>query len=102
VRGLAGKAALVSGAGGPMGRAIATRLAADGVDLLLTDISARRLGAAAEAIRGVRVVTLRADATAGDEARAAAAAGLEAFGRSNLVIASAASARAACTRPSSK
>jgi len=86
VRGLAGKAALVSGAGGPMGRAIATRLAADGVDLLLTDISARRLGAAAEAIRGVRVVTLRADATAGDEARAAAAAGLEAFGRIDILV----------------
>ena len=41
MRGLAGRTALVSGAGGPMGRAIASRLAQEGVDLVLTDISRR-------------------------------------------------------------
>lgn len=86
MRGLAGKAALVSGAGGPMGRAIAARLAADGVDLVLTDISAARLAAAGEAITGVRVVTQRADATVRDEARAVAAAGVEAFGRLDILV----------------
>jgi NAD(P)-dependent dehydrogenase (short-subunit alcohol dehydrogenase family) len=38
-----GRTALVSGAGGPMGGAIAMRLAAEGANLVLTDISARRL-----------------------------------------------------------
>ncbi len=38
-----GHTALVSGAGGPMGAAIADRLAAEGADLVLTDISGRRL-----------------------------------------------------------
>jgi len=38
-----GRTALVSGAGGPMGATIASRLAAEGADLVLTDISANRL-----------------------------------------------------------
>ncbi|MDP1691138.1 MAG: SDR family NAD(P)-dependent oxidoreductase [Burkholderiaceae bacterium] len=41
----AGKTALVTGAGGPMGGAVAERLAAEGVRLVLTDISANRLNA---------------------------------------------------------
>ncbi len=86
MRGLRGKAALVSGAGGPMGRAIATRLAAEGVDLVLTDISATRLAAAAEAITGVRVATLRADATQREEARSVAALGVETFGRIDILV----------------
>jgi 3-oxoacyl-[acyl-carrier protein] reductase len=86
MRGLAGKAALVSGAGGPMGRAIAARLAAEGVDLVLTDISGTRLAAAAQAISGVRVVTQRADATQGEEARAVAALGVETFGRIDILV----------------
>ncbi len=40
-----GKTALVTGAGGPMGGAVAQRLAAEGAQLLLTDISANRLSA---------------------------------------------------------
>jgi len=38
-----GKTALVSGAGGPMGAAVAYRLASEGANLVLTDISGRRL-----------------------------------------------------------
>ena len=37
------KIALITGAGGPMGRAIARRLAEEGASLVLTDISANRL-----------------------------------------------------------
>lgn len=40
---LAGRCALVTGAGGPMGKAIALRFAAEGAALLLTDISGNRL-----------------------------------------------------------
>jgi 3-oxoacyl-[acyl-carrier protein] reductase len=86
VKGLSGKVALVSGAGGPMGRAIAARLAAEGVDLMLTDISGPRLEAAAQAIAGVRVVTRRADATSSEEARAVAACGLENFGCIDILV----------------
>lgn len=46
-----GRTALVSGAGGPMGAAIASRLAAEGADLVLTDISGNRLNGTVEAIR---------------------------------------------------
>lgn len=86
MRGLAGKVALVSGAGGPMGLAIAARLAAEGVDLLLTDISGARLAAAAQAITGVRVMSQRADATAAVEAQAVAEAGLERFGHIDILV----------------
>lgn len=86
MRGLRGKVALVTGAGGPMGRAIATRLAFDGVDLVLSDISGTRLVAAAESIAGVRVAAHRADATQSDEARAAVALGLETFGRIDILV----------------
>ncbi|MCL4747031.1 MAG: SDR family oxidoreductase [Burkholderiaceae bacterium] len=86
MRGLAGKVALVTGAGGPMGRAIATRLAAAGVDLVLSDISGARLGAAAASIEQVRVVSHRADATNRDEARAVAALGIETFGRIDILV----------------
>jgi 3-oxoacyl-[acyl-carrier protein] reductase len=86
VKGLAGKAALVSGAGGPMGRAIAARLAAEGVDLVLTDISGTRLEAAAQAITGVRVVTRRADATSSEEARAVAASAVESFRGIDILV----------------
>jgi NAD(P)-dependent dehydrogenase (short-subunit alcohol dehydrogenase family) len=40
---LAGRCALVTGAGGPMGQAIALRFAAEGAALVLTDISGNRL-----------------------------------------------------------
>lgn len=86
MRGLAGKAALVSGAGGPMGRAIAARLAAEGVDLVLTDISGARLAAAAQSIAGVRVVTQRADATLRDEAHGVAAFAADTFGRIDILV----------------
>lgn len=46
----AGRTALVSGAGGPMGAAVANRLAAEGADLVLTDISGNRLSAAVDSI----------------------------------------------------
>lgn len=46
-----GKTALVSGAGGPMGGTIASRLAAEGAQLILTDISAKRLNAMVEKIK---------------------------------------------------
>ena len=77
---LAGRVALVTGAGGPMGQAIARKLAAEGADLVLTDISGRRLAASAEALAaalppGRALAQLRADAMQRAEAAAGAAGG---------------------------
>ena len=86
MRGLAGKVAIITGAGGPMGQAIAMRLAGDGVDLILSDISGTRLNAVAQTITGVRVVTHRADATKREEAQAVVALGIESFGRIDILV----------------
>ncbi|HEX9844756.1 MAG TPA: SDR family NAD(P)-dependent oxidoreductase [bacterium] len=48
---LQGRTALITGAGGPMGRAIAERFAAEGAGLALVDVSARRLDAAKAFVR---------------------------------------------------
>lgn len=86
-----GRIALISGAGGPMGRAVALRLAAEGAaGLALTDISARRLEETAALLRalpdGPVVVAERADVTLAAEAGAVVAAALAAFGRVDLLV----------------
>ena len=53
---LAGRCALVTGAGGPMGRAVAARFAREGASLVLTDISGRRLEETLAAVRAEGVV----------------------------------------------
>ncbi|MCP1335517.1 SDR family NAD(P)-dependent oxidoreductase [Futiania mangrovi] len=73
---LAGKVALVTGAGGPMGSAIARRFAEEGAALGLVDISGTRLGAVRDdltaAFPGARIAAVRANAVEEEEARAAA------------------------------
>lgn len=82
---LSGKVALITGAG-PMGAAIARRFAGEGASLVLTDISASRLGAIAEALKGrAPVVAHRADVTMLEEASALAEVGLKAFGRVDIL-----------------
>lgn len=92
---LEGRVALVSGAGGPMGQAIALKLAAQGARLLLTDISAGRLdatvkqlaGAAVEVARSEdRVVAVRANAMDRGEAADVVAAGLARLGRIDILV----------------
>ena len=78
---LAHRVAAVTGAGGPMGRAVIDRLVQDGIaGLALTDISGRRLeevvAGLAETAPAVRVASLRGDVTRADEARAFAEAAL--------------------------
>lgn len=87
---LAGRIALVTGAGGPMGRAIALRLAAEGAPLVLTDISGNRLSdtvqALAAAAPGNRVVAHRANVMDRHEAAETVARGTDAFGRIDILV----------------
>ena len=88
---LDGRVALVTGAGGPMGQAIARKFAAEGADLVLTDISARRLDAALQQTTpalapGRRLIHLRADAMRRDEIQAVARLGIESFGRVDVLV----------------
>lgn len=85
------KVALITGAGGPMGRAVAERFAEEGAALVITDISGNRLNEARATIEsglgpGAGIVAERADVTRGDEARRVAEAGLARFGRVDLLV----------------
>src|SRR4249919_2602683 len=84
---LAGKTAVITGAGSGMGRAFAERFADAGMNIVLADVEVPRLDEAAESVRGrgvdaIAVPTDVSDADAVDRLRDAA---LERFGRVNLV-----------------
>lgn len=88
---LEGRVALVTGAGGPMGEAVATRFAREGASLVLTDISGRRLEDAAARIRDALtsdadLVAHRCDVRSSDEARDLVEAAHKRFPRVDLLI----------------
>ena len=88
---LAGKIALITGAGGPMGEAVATRFAEEGASLILTEISGNRLAAAAERVRGALrpgedLVAHRADVRVRAECAAVVDAGRRRFSRIDILI----------------
>jgi NAD(P)-dependent dehydrogenase (short-subunit alcohol dehydrogenase family) len=94
-RRLEGRVALVSGAGGPTGQAIALNLAAQGARLLMTDISAGRLDATVKQLRAAAVevagsedgvVAVRANAMDRGEAVALVEAGLARFGHIDILV----------------
>lgn len=85
------RVAVVTGAGGPMGAAVARRFAEEGARLAVSDISGTRLGATAaqlEALAGdpARVLSHRADVRSGEECATFAAATLEHFGRVDILV----------------
>ncbi len=85
---LAGKAALVTGAGRGVGRAIARKLAAEGARVLVNDVDA---GPAQETVQeiaasGGEAATLAGDVAAPDFGERAVAALLERFGRLDIVV----------------
>ncbi len=87
---LMNKVAVVTGAGGPMGSAIARRLAEEGASLAITDISAPRLDATREAVAAIRgdadsVLARRADVRVGAECAEFAKAVHETFGRVDVL-----------------
>jgi len=87
---LHGRCALVTGAGGPMGQAIALRFASEGAALLLTDISTTRLGATADRVMtehpSARLQSVRANVLVADEVDALLACAASALPPIDLLI----------------
>ncbi|MBM3556716.1 MAG: SDR family NAD(P)-dependent oxidoreductase, partial [Alphaproteobacteria bacterium] len=79
------RVALVTGVGGPMGAAVATRLGEEGAKLIVTDISGRRLEERAKTLPGNPVV-LRADNRLEEENARVVEAGLARFGRIDVLV----------------
>ncbi len=91
MRGLKGKAAIVTGAGSGIGAAIARRLAADEVRVLVADINAERADDVVRAISeaGGRGEPFVIDVRKRDDAAAAVARAVDAFGRLDILVANA-------------
>jgi 3-oxoacyl-[acyl-carrier protein] reductase len=88
---LQGRTALITGAGGPMGRAIAERFAAECAALALVDVSARRLDAAKAFVRsqlapGAGLFAQRCDVTDGPAVTALVQATQAALGPLHVLI----------------
>lgn len=88
---LQGRTALITGAAGPMGRAIAERFAAEGAALALVDLSARRLDAAKPVVRshmdaGRGLFVQRADVTDPTAVQALVTAAQEALGPLHVLV----------------
>jgi NAD(P)-dependent dehydrogenase (short-subunit alcohol dehydrogenase family) len=88
---LKNKVALISGAGGPMGLAIARRMAEEGAHLVITDISGSRLEAAAAEILTLsgghgKVLSRRGSVIVENEAALLCAEALATFGRVDVLV----------------
>jgi NAD(P)-dependent dehydrogenase (short-subunit alcohol dehydrogenase family) len=85
---LAGKVAIVTGAGRGIGRAIAGRLAQDGAALVVVDSDSETAAAAARELRdaGGRAVPITADVTGAADRQRFIAAAVEMFGRLDILI----------------
>lgn len=98
-RPLAGRVALVTGAGGGIGRATCARLAAEGAAVVATDIDTGRLGAAVAALQQAsgadNVIGLPMDVTSEAAVQEAFAGAVRAFGGIDILVSNAGIASAA-------
>src|SRR5205085_1675099 len=94
---VAGKVALVTGAGRGIGLAVARELAARGARVALLDRDEDELAAATERVGPDRSLALRADVTERDAMAAAVAQVVERFGQLDVVVANAGVAPEAAT-----
>lgn len=85
---LEGQAAIVTGAGRGVGRAIALELATQGADILVAEISRENAQAVAEEVRalGRRAVALRVDVTSRADLAAMATRAMQEFGRIDMLV----------------
>ncbi|MDN3563056.1 SDR family NAD(P)-dependent oxidoreductase [Paeniroseomonas aquatica] len=95
-RRLAGKVALVTGAGGGIGAAICRRYAEEGAQVVVTDIDAARAAAVAAGIGGASL-SLGCDAADPAQAEAAVAAAVARFGALHVLVNNAAAFTADAT-----
>lgn len=82
----AGKAALVTGAAGSIGNAVANRLAREGASLCLLDNQSCEATAEEARSEGAKVVAIEGDVTDPEVSRRAVSRALEAFGRLDIVV----------------
>jgi NAD(P)-dependent dehydrogenase (short-subunit alcohol dehydrogenase family) len=85
---VAGQAAIVTGAGQGIGRAIALRLAADGMDVVIADLKHEQSAAVAAEIEalGRRAIALSVDVTSVADRERMLAATLAEFGRLDVLV----------------
>ncbi|MCW3062836.1 MAG: glucose 1-dehydrogenase [Solirubrobacterales bacterium] len=86
---LAGRVALVTGAGSGIGRESARRLAAEGASVVVTDVDLARATETAEPL-GASALALRLDVTDADDVAAAVARAVQEFGALHVLHANAA------------
>jgi len=86
---LSRKVALVTGAGGGIGQAIAEKLAAEGANVVLTDISAERLAAVVKGFKKDTATTVICDVTSAESIEGAFAQACLDFGGVDIIVHSA-------------
>jgi len=89
---LEGQSAIVTGAAQGLGEAIARRLAAEGCDVLLTDVNAEKVEATAAALArdtSRRAVGIKSDVTSPDECAVMVQRAVAEFGKLDILVANA-------------
>ncbi len=83
---LTGRTAIITGAGSGIGKAVATRLAADGANVVIVDISAPELAAADIAAGGTKAIDVQADISSEKDVASVIERTLSAFGRIDILV----------------
>ena len=89
MKGLKGKLALVTGAGAGIGKGIVTRLAEEGVDLVVTDVNPDTAKATAEELRtnfGTKAFSMKLDVTSSGDVESAVESVWKEHGPLNILV----------------